>query len=74
MYVVLMSQGMLGYHIQQAIGDELRKRKIYKSVATVVTQVIVDKKDEGFKKSYKTHRTFYSEEEGKALKEKGILW
>lgn len=66
-----MSQGMLGYHIQQAIGDELRKRKIYKSVATVVTQVIVDKKDEGFKNPTKPIGPFYSEEEGKALKEKG---
>ena len=42
-----MSQGMIGYHMQQALGDEMRKRGIKKPVATVVTQVVVDKEDSG---------------------------
>ena len=38
-----MSQGYIGYHLQNAIGNELQARGIKKNVATVVTQVVVDK-------------------------------
>lgn len=62
-----MSQGMIGYHIQQAIGDELRQRDIKNSVATIITQVVVDKEDEAFKNPTKPIGPFYSEEESKAL-------
>ena len=37
-----MSQGYIGYHLQQAIQEELKKRGIKKECATVVTQVVVD--------------------------------
>lgn len=66
-----MSQGMLGYHIQQAIGDELRKRKIYKPIASVVTQVVVDSEDKGFTNPTKPIGPFYSKEDAKELGEKG---
>lgn len=67
-----MSQGMIGYHMQQALGDELRKRKIDKPVATVVTQVVVDKEDIAFSKPTKPIGPFYSEEESnKLIDEKG---
>ena len=44
-----MSQGYIGYHLQTAIRSELKSRNINKSIATVITQVIVDKNDEAFK-------------------------
>lgn len=64
-----MSQGMIGYHIQQAIGEELRVREIQRPIATVITQVVVDKEDEAFKNPTKPIGPFYTEEEAKALKE-----
>ena len=42
---VAMSQGYIGYHLQQAIENELASRNIDKKVATVVTQVEVDSQD-----------------------------
>ncbi|GMG96780.1 carbamate kinase [Tepidimicrobium xylanilyticum] len=69
-----MSQGMIGYHIQQALGDELRKRGIQKPVATVVTQVVVDKKDPAFNNPTKPIGPFYSKEEAaKINEEKGYI-
>ena len=44
-----MSQGYIGYHLQQSIKNELKSRKIVKYVVTVITQVIVDENDEAFK-------------------------
>lgn len=64
-----MSQGMIGYHIQQAMRDELRQRELENSVATIITQVVVDKEDEAFKNPTKPIGPFYSEEESKALTE-----
>lgn len=67
-----MSQGMIGYHMQQALGDEMRKRGIKKPVATVVTQVVVDKEDPAFEKPTKPIGPFYSKEEAdKISQEKG---
>ncbi|MGI6698626.1 MAG: carbamate kinase [Clostridia bacterium] len=67
-----MSQGMIGYHIQQAMGDELRRRGLERPVATLVTQVVVDKDDPGFNNPTKPIGPFYSADEAKRLeKEKG---
>lgn len=67
-----MSQGMIGYHIQQAIGDELRRRRIERPVVTLVTQVVVDKEDPGFQNPTKPIGPFYTADEAKKLeKEKG---
>ncbi len=67
-----MSQGMIGYHIQQAMGDELASRNIEKNVASIVTQVVVDKEDAAFENPTKPIGPFYTEEESKAMsKEKG---
>jgi carbamate kinase len=60
---------MIGYHIQQAMGDELRKRNIQKSVATIITQVVVDKDDEAFNKPTKPIGPFYTEQESKTIEE-----
>jgi carbamate kinase len=62
-----MSQGMIGYHIQQGLSKVLRNRKINKQVATVVTQVVVDKNDPKFKNPSKPIGPFYSEQEAKAI-------
>jgi len=61
------SQGYIGYHLQNAIGEELRNRSIYKSVATIVTQVVVDKDDEGFQNPTKPIGSFYPKEEAEKL-------
>ena len=67
-----MSQGMIGYHLQQALGYELRVREIEKSVATIITQVVVDKEDQAFKNATKPIGPFYTKEEVETLRiEKG---
>ncbi len=65
-----MSQGYIGYHLQQAIGNELKKRNSGIRCATVVTQVVVDKDDPGFENPTKPVGVFYSEEEARALMER----
>jgi len=62
-----MSQGYIGYHLQQSIKAEMRKRGINKEVATVVTQVVVDQNDPGFKNPTKPVGSFFTEEQAKEL-------
>ena len=70
-----MSQGYIGYHLQQAIEGELENRKMGQKVATVVTQVEVDKNDPGFKNPTKPIGSFYSKEEAdKIVAEKGYTF
>ena len=64
---VAMSQGYIGYHLQQAVGNELRRRNIRKACATVVTQVVVDENDPGFKDPAKPVGIFYDEARAKEL-------
>lgn len=64
-----MSQGMIGYHIQQAMGNELRLRGLKRLVSTIVTQVVVDKESKAFEEPTKPIGPFYSEEESKVLEE-----
>ena len=65
-----MSQWYIGYHLQQAIQNELAKRGSDKKCATVVTQVVVDKDDPGFKNPTKPVGVFYTEKEAKERMEK----
>ena len=58
-----MSQGYIGYHLQQAIANELMQRKINKNCVTLVTQVIVEEKDEAFLNPTKPIGSFYTKEE-----------
>lgn len=68
-----MSQGYIGYHLQNAIREELLNRKMNVPVATVVTQVIVDKEDPAFQKPTKPIGAFYTKEEADHLiKDKGF--
>lgn len=64
-----MSQGYIGYHLQNAIREELLNRGMDIPVATIVTQVIVDGDDPAFKKPTKPIGAFYSETEAKRLME-----
>ncbi|APC41568.1 carbamate kinase [Clostridium estertheticum] len=67
-----MSQGYIGYHLQQSIRAEMRKRGINKEVATVITQVIVDANDPGFKNPTKPVGSFFTQEQAnKLMTEKG---
>ncbi|SHH32518.1 carbamate kinase [Tepidibacter thalassicus] len=64
-----MSQGYIGYHLQNAIREELLNRGMNIPVATVVTQVVVDKDDPAFENPTKPIGSFYTEEEAKKLEE-----
>ena len=69
-----MSQGYIGYHIQQALRDALRNRNRNLPVVTLVTQVVVDPKDPAFKNPTKPIGQFYSGEEAKKIaEEKGYV-
>jgi carbamate kinase len=69
-----MSQGYIGYHIQQSLRGELKKKGMLTPVTTLLTQVIVDEKDPGFKDPTKPIGIFYSEDEAKRLvKENGYI-
>lgn len=57
------TQGAIGYQLQQALGNELRKRGVKKSVVTVVTQTLVDKNDPAFQKPSKPIGQFYKKDE-----------
>lgn len=66
-----MSQGYIGYDLQNGIRAELIKRGIYKPVITVLTQVTVDPYDEAFYTPVKVVGRVMSEEEAKEEEAKG---
>lgn len=66
------SEGGIGFMIQQALYNQLRKNGIKRNVVTVVTQVVVDKNDPAFLNPTKPIGPFYTKEEADILKnEKG---
>ena len=66
-----MSQGYIGYDLQNGIRAELIKRGIYKPVSTVLTQVTVDPYDEAFYTPVKVIGRVMTEEEAKEEESKG---
>lgn len=62
-----MTQGYIGYHLQQALRQELRLRGIEKEVATLVTQVVVDEKDPGFEHPTKPVGSFYTKDQAEKM-------
>ncbi len=66
-----MSQGYIGYDLQNAIRTELLNRGIYKTVATVITQVKVDPFDKAFNNPTKVIGRYMSKEEADAEEAKG---
>ncbi|MBB6630554.1 carbamate kinase [Clostridium algidicarnis] len=70
-----MSQGYIGYHLQQAIKIELMKRNINKDVVTLITEVVVDEKDENFNNPSKPIGSFFTKEEAEKISdEKGYVF
>jgi carbamate kinase len=61
--LVAMTEGSLGYILQQALLNELRKRQMRRYVVTVVTQVVVDEEDPAFASPSKPIGPFLSREE-----------
>ena len=70
-----MTQGYIGYHLQQAIGRSLREKGIKKSCAAVITQIVVDPDDPGFLNPTKPIGSFVAKEEAEAITaEKGYVF
>ena len=67
-----MSQGYIGFHLQNRIGNELAARGLKKEIVTLVTQVLVNEDDPGFSNPTKPIGSFYSREDAKRIEaEKG---
>ena len=69
---VAESQGEIGYMIEQNLQNILTKNKIKKPVVSILTQVIVDKKDPAFKNPTKPIGPFYTKSQANKLKNKGF--
>lgn len=70
-----MSQGYIGYHLQQALQQELNNRNKRKQCVTILTQVLVDAKDKAFKNPTKPIGNFYTKKEADEIsKEKGYIF
>ena len=70
-----MSQGYIGYHLQQAIQRELQSRQIEKQCVSIITQVVVDENDEAFQKPTKPVGSFYNKEDAERIeKDKGYTF
>jgi len=68
--LVAMTEGSLGYILQQSLLNQLHKRKIRRYVVTVVTQVIVDEQDEAFQNPSKPIGPFFPRGEAERRREK----
>ncbi len=64
-----MTQGYIGYHLQQSLERTLRRRNIEKDVATVITQVEVSADDPAFSSPTKPIGSFYTKEEAEKIAE-----
>ncbi len=65
-----MSQGYIGYHLQNGLKRELRREGMPWHVASMVTQVVVDENDKAFKNPTKPIGPYYTKEEADALSAK----
>ena len=73
------TQGAIGYQIQQALDNEFKKRGLkengkLKSAVTIVTQVVVDRKDPAFKNPTKPIGSFYTETQVKEMTQSNPSW
>lgn len=69
-----MSQGYIGYHLQNALRRELLEEGLKSDVATIITQVVVDEHDAAFLNPTKPIGSFYNQEVAKELEEsKGYI-
>lgn len=58
-----MSQGYIGYHLQQSLQNELHRRHLTKNVVTMITQILVDAADPAFQSPSKPIGDFYTKEQ-----------
>lgn len=65
-----MSQGYIGFHIQNALQNMMLEREIKRPISTIVTQVLVSDKDIAFKHPTKPIGSFYSKEDAEQLEKK----
>ena len=69
-----MSEGYIGYHIQNALYNAFNEKRINKSVSTIITQVLVDPNDPLFLHPSKPIGSFYNKEQAEIIsKEKGYI-
>lgn len=64
---VAESQGEIGYLLQQSLRNHFRRNKIKKDVITIVTQAVVDKKDQAFERPSKPVGPYYNTEQAQKL-------
>lgn len=70
-----MSQGYIGYHLQQALGQAFKEKNINKTPVSVITQVEVSENDKAFEHPTKPVGMFYTKEKAEELeKEKGFIF
>ena len=65
------TQGSIGYMIAQELGNEFRRRGIQRQIASVVTQVLVDKDDPGFQNPSKGIGGFTDEDDARKFEADG---
>ena len=70
---VAMSQGYIGYDVQNALREELLDRGINKQVATIITQTLVDENDPALKDPTKPIGAFYTKEEAAEMTARGYI-
>ncbi|MEK6861345.1 MAG: carbamate kinase, partial [Nanoarchaeota archaeon] len=67
------SQALIGYLLEEQLNNQLRENKIKRLVATLVTQVLVNKKDKAFRNPTKPIGPFYTKKESEKLKKRGYI-
>jgi len=67
------TEGQLGYLIQQCIYNLFRENKIKRNVVSILTQVLINKKDNAFKNPSKFIGPFYNKKQSELLKKKGFI-
>lgn len=68
-----LTQGEIGYIVQQCLLNEFERQGINRRIATIITQVLVDENDEAFKKPTKPIGPIYSEEEARKLEKSYVM-
>lgn len=68
---VAMSQGYIGYDLQNSLREELLNRGMIKNIATIITQTLVDGNDPAFSNPNKPIGAFYTEDEAKEMTLRG---
>ena len=68
-----LTQGEIGYIVQQCLFNEFRQQGIKRKIATIITQVLVDEKDEAFKNPTKPIGPIYSESEAEKLRKQYVM-